>query len=91
MLETSPHHLNEFTKSCDQLKALAAKLEFSPNQTELIQQQSDSNKCYAVHSSSPDEDLTDSSFAGLYESVLDVSFGSLLTAVRPNLVGGRQN
>ena len=37
---------------------------------------------YAVRSSSPEEDLSGASFAGLYESVLGVDSASLLDAVR---------
>ncbi|NKB33332.1 MAG: hypothetical protein GKR91_09560 [Pseudomonadales bacterium] len=82
MLQTSPDDLSEFTKSCDRLKAFANTLEFSVEQIEAIQQSVDTNKSYAVRSSSPEEDLADSSFAGLYETLLDVSVDNLLDAVR---------
>ena len=82
MLLTSPDNLSEFTLGCNALRAFAESLEFSSDQIDHIGQSSDKDKTYAVRSSSPEEDLADSSFAGLYETLLDVSADELPDAIR---------
>jgi hypothetical protein len=94
MLDTSPHQLQQFTESCEQLKAFAATLEFSKDQTDAIRKTAentpqnvtshatDDGRHFAVRSSAPEEDLADSSFAGLYETVLDVGVDDLPDAIR---------
>ena len=82
MLNTAPTKLRQFTECCDRLKACAATLEFSAEQIHSIQRGTDSTKIYAVRSSSPEEDLAESSFAGLYATVLGVRVEKLADAVR---------
>ncbi len=81
LLQTSPDKLQEFTECCDALKTFAESLEFSQHQIDSIQQSVDKEKAYAVRSSSPEEDLAGASFAGLYETLLDVSADELLNAI----------
>ena len=81
MLQTSPDDLNQFTRSCDELKSFAESLQFSQPQLELIRKSVKQGASYAVRSSSPEEDLTDSSFAGLYETLLDVAVENLADAI----------
>ncbi|HAJ76963.1 MAG TPA: hypothetical protein DCM64_10970, partial [Gammaproteobacteria bacterium] len=67
MLQTSPDDLEAITRRCDALKDYAASLRFSEQQLDLIKQSAEQGNSYAVRSSSPEEDLADSSFAGLHE------------------------
>ena len=81
MLQTSPADLKQFTSRCDALKAFAESLEFSQQQIDHIRHCAEQGKTYAVRSSSPEEDLADSSFAGLYETLLEVATEDLADAV----------
>jgi len=82
MKNTSPADLNAFTRCCDELKNFALALDFSSDQTDQILQAADQEKSYAVRSSAPEEDLSDSSFAGLYETLLEVAADDLPDAIR---------
>jgi len=82
MLQTSPDDLEAITQRCDALKDYAASLRFSEEQLDHIKQSADQRNSYAVRSSSPEEDLAGSSFAGLYETLLDVTFDELTDAIQ---------
>ena len=72
-------------RCCQQVSTLAAGLPLPAEQTATLQRivaELDAGS-FAVRSSSPDEDLSAASFAGLYETVLGVDAGSLKVAVRP--------
>ena len=74
----------ELEQACNRLKGLASRFEFDAEQrvaldavgTEL------GKSSWAVRSSSPEEDLSGASFAGLYETVLGADPASLEAAVR---------
>ena len=60
-------------EACDRIKALAAKLTLTDAQTETLTAHLDAMGTegpFAVRSSSPEEDLAGSSFAGMYETFL---------------------
>lgn len=68
---------------CERLKTAARTLDVSPAQQAALDQLSDlDGEHFAVRSSSPEEDLVGASFAGGYESVLEVPAADLLAAVR---------
>lgn len=75
-------------KACDDLKAETSKLTFDAEQKKLVEEAA--KKCaagndkvlFAVRSSSPEEDLAGSSFAGGYETILGVTIAKLEDAVR---------
>lgn len=69
--------------ACDDLKALSARLSFSPAQRGAIKQalQQIGGTIFAVRSSSPEEDLDGASFAGGYETVLGVTEERLEAAI----------
>ena len=66
------------------LKAEASALELNGDQREALATVRDelADSALAVRSSSPEEDLAGASFAGLYETVLDVGASDLEDAVR---------
>ena len=74
----------ELAEACDRVKALARALPLTGDQQALIGaiEPEIGGGPYAVRSSSPEEDLTGASFAGLYETVLGVDSESLTDAVR---------
>jgi pyruvate,water dikinase len=82
MLLADPLDLVTFTGKCRHLKAYAESLEFTSKQLHLVNQSIRKDSAYAVRSSSPEEDLVDSSFAGLYETLLDVNANQIFTAIR---------
>ena len=69
--------LTEVTKEkCDTLKAEALNLEYTENQKielEKYLSQLDEVSVFAVRSSSPEEDLEGTSFAGMYETYLGIT------------------
>lgn len=73
--------LSDVTKEkCDAVKAIATQLKFS----ELQKTEFEKHLCelhtgaiYAVRSSSPEEDLEGTSFAGMYETFLGITIGQL--------------
>ena len=72
-------------KSCDDLKAGCKDFVFSESQREAVQTALSAfphGGIFAVRSSSPEEDLEGSSFAGEYETVLGVTIDTLESAVR---------
>lgn len=62
-------------KTCDGLKERATNLRFTKEQDRALQEalKHMDSVCYAVRSSSPEEDLEDTSFAGMYETILGVT------------------
>ncbi len=75
-------------KACDDLKAETLKLSFDAEQKKLVEEAAkrcagnNENVLFAVRSSSPEEDLAGSSFAGGYETILGVTTAKLEDAVR---------
>ncbi len=68
--------LSEVTKDkCDDLKTLAENLTFDKEQRLLLSDElkNINSDIYAVRSSSPEEDLEGTSFAGMYETFLGVT------------------
>ncbi|MFP6806840.1 MAG: PEP/pyruvate-binding domain-containing protein [Pseudomonadales bacterium] len=82
LLDAPTTDLSGFAQLCDQLKVFAANLAFTNDQLERIKGSSIEGQIYAVRSSSPEEDLADSSFAGLYETILNVEADGLIDAIR---------
>ena len=70
--------------ACERVKSLASLLQFTDLQRQYIEQIETNLGAglMAVRSSSPEEDLIGSSFAGLYETVLSVTVPDLQTAIR---------
>ncbi len=77
-----PDDLSEFTGKCDRLKRFAATLTFTDDQQDTVRRSIADIPVFAVRSSSPDEDLKDSSFAGLYETYLNVTVEDVMSAVQ---------
>ena len=69
---------------CERVKAFARTLPADPEQRTALDRAAAElgESSYAVRSSSPEEDLSGASFAGLYETVLGVDTASLEDAVR---------
>jgi len=82
ILAGSTTDLLGFGQLCDQLKKFASTLAFSEDQIGCVDRASVEGRSYAVRSSSPEEDLADSSFAGLYETVLNVGADDIVDAIR---------
>lgn len=75
--------LRGLTELCDEAKRRASSLSLDDVQrTRLLELDVLGEGPFAVRSSSPEEDLTTASFAGLYETVLDVRPDGLESAVR---------
>ena len=72
-----------FTASCEELKKAVSTFQLTQKQTALIAEECRSlgNTTFAVRSSSPEEDLLDSSFAGLYESFLNLTALEVINAI----------
>ena len=71
-------------RACEDIKQLATNLSFDAEQRVVLDEvrtELDDGK-FAVRSSSPEEDLAGASFAGLYETVLNVTPETLDDAVR---------
>jgi len=76
---------NDLRESCDAIKALCAGLQPTSHQSEALSQALTSlpeERLLAVRSSSPEEDLEGSSFAGEYETSLGVTRSDLENAIR---------
>ncbi len=70
-------------ENCSKLKALAKELAFNEEQSKLIEQAVENlgGNVFAVRSSSPEEDLEGTSFAGMYETYLGVKKCDLHTNI----------
>ena len=80
----SAEHRAALAHCCQQASTLAASFPLQAEQSATLQRivaELDAGS-FAVRSSSPDEDLSAASFAGLYETVLGADAGSLEVAVR---------
>ena len=84
LLDTDPNNLDAFTAACDDLKKSAAELVFGQPFSDQIDRACKllATRTVAVRSSSPEEDLSGTSFAGLYETYLEVSSTDLNSAIR---------
>lgn len=82
-------HWNQFLdsptkKNCDKLKKEAMGLPFTQDQNKVLYKKLDllsSKDLFAVRSSSPEEDLKDTSFAGQYETILGVKRDKIQEAI----------
>jgi pyruvate,water dikinase len=82
MRATSDADLN---KSCNQLKAAASRRELSSEQKKAVEdgiRQIGSDCLFAVRSSSPEEDLEGTSFAGVYETILGATAANIEDAIK---------
>ena len=79
---------NKFESLAAQLKDDAGKMTFTDKQKEVIDQIMTllDGDLFAVRSSSPEEDLSGASFAGGYETVLGVTPGNIMTAIKSAFV-----
>jgi len=83
---------SDLKKLCDTVKKSSRNFPLSPAQKKLIDRSLDevkwssANPLYAVRSSSPEEDLEGSSFAGGYETSLGVTRDTLEEAIRNSFV-----
>lgn len=69
---------------CEELKKIAGELTFNDLQKKMLKKELDvfsEKDIFAVRSSSPEEDLQDSSFAGQYETILGVVSSDLERAI----------
>ncbi|MCW5824065.1 MAG: hypothetical protein KIT34_14770 [Cyanobacteria bacterium TGS_CYA1] len=88
-LQSANANNGDLDKKCAKLKKLASKLTLSAEQKETLEKAlsqipfegSYKGKQYAVRSSSPEEDLEGSSFAGGYETILGVTYKSMENAI----------
>jgi rifampicin phosphotransferase len=98
-LKRSPHlstlaaaSANELGQSARAIRDLARTLTFTPEQKIEFEQalasfrQANPGYLYAVRSSSPEEDLEDTSFAGGYETTLGVTADGLEAAIRHSFI-----
>src|SRR5262249_7841624 len=75
---------DELKSVCSSLKAASLTFQFTNNQRQLLDeflQKQDNNNLFAVRSSSPEEDLEGTSFAGGYETILGVNTNTLDSAI----------
>lgn len=74
----------ELNALCTELKRLVSDLALTSKQSEVLSEitRNIDEESVAVRSSSPEEDLTGASFAGLYETILNVTSQGLEPAVR---------
>lgn len=77
---------SKLRSSCNSLKIEAMKLEFSAEQKSVVAEAfaelKSHDSMFAVRSSSPEEDLSGSSFAGGYETILGVTQSTFEEAVK---------
>ncbi|MGV8906078.1 MAG: PEP/pyruvate-binding domain-containing protein [Acetobacterium sp.] len=67
-------------ETCDALKKITSRLKFTKEQKEALKQALKgftAASVFAVRSSSPEEDLRDTSFAGMYDTILGVTYKTL--------------
>jgi len=66
---------NTTKESCDHVKVKAANMKFTKNQKKVFESEIKglAGDLFAVRSSSPEEDLEGTSFAGMYETFLGVT------------------
>ena len=86
-VRTSQPNLQEresLSAACDELKQFSTDFDFTKEQRSALEEirGATADHRFAVRSSSPEEDLAGASFAGLYETVLNVTSNTLETAVR---------
>ena len=86
-VRTSQPNLQEresLSAACDELKQFSTDFDFTKEQRSALEEirAATADHRFAVRSSSPEEDLAGASFAGLYETVLNVTSNTLETAVR---------
>ncbi len=69
-------------EACDQVKQMAGQFQWSEQQRDVLNQLASLGPGpFAVRSSSPEEDLAGASFAGQYETLLDVGIEGMPAAV----------
>lgn len=71
-------------KACDDLKSAAEKLTYNDEQRQALSEalKDNSSRFFAVRSSSPEEDLEGTSFAGGYETILGVTRKTMEDAIK---------
>ena len=84
LINADGFNTGEVEARCSALLEHASRLEMDLAQRKALDEIADrfESGVFAVRSSSPEEDLAGASFAGLYESVLNVSIDGLAAAVR---------
>ena len=84
LIDSDGAEAGEIDERCSALKARASLLEYSIEQRRALDEVADRNGhgVLAVRSSAPEEDLAYASFAGLYETRLEVAPADLAAAVR---------
>lgn len=84
LIDSDGSHSGEIAQRCTALKARASRLEFDIEQRRALDDVADraGQGVLAVRSSAPEEDLAHASFAGLYETRLNVTRADLVAAVR---------
>lgn len=84
MIDSDGSDAGEFERQCAALKARASRLGFDIEQQRALDDVADrtGHGVLAVRSSAPEEDLAHASFAGLYETRLNVIPADLAAAVR---------
>ena len=72
------------SRACDELKQFSSDFAFTDEQHSVLEEihGAIANNRFAVRSSSPEEDLAGASFAGLYETALNVTPDTLEMAIR---------
>jgi len=84
LIDSDGSDAGEIELQCTALKARASRLEFDIEQRQALDDVAERarHRVFAVRSSAPEEDLAHASFAGLYETRLNVTSADLVAAVR---------